>query len=89
MSYKYVREFRQFVKDMKIGLRHGQEKYGDEGLFGDSQLEMIEEELRDVACYSYLLYLKIQMLKKRMVKITDLKEITGKGSKNAFRRVKK
>lgn|GEM_PF-6177005 len=86
MKYKHQKDFKKFIGMMQTGLEHGQEKYGDTGLFGDSQLEMIEEELRDVASYAYLLFLKIQMLKRRMVKITDLKEITGKISKNKFKK---
>lgn len=82
---KYKKEFQKFLKEMKIGLEVGQRKYGDEGLFNDSQLVMIKEEARDISVYGFLLWLKVDMLEKKLVKPGDLKELTGKESKNKFR----
>jgi len=83
---KYKKEFKQFISEMKEGIIVGQKKYGNEGLFNDSQLEMIKEECRDISNYGFLLWLKIDMLQKRLVKKEDLKELTGKQSKNKFKK---
>lgn len=81
---KYEEQFNKFVEQMKKGIDIGQTKYGDEGLFGDSQLEMIKEEARDIACYGYLTWLKVDMLQRKLCKRTDLKELSGEKSINAF-----
>jgi hypothetical protein len=86
---KYNVEFNKFIKKMKEGLEFGEKKYGLTGLTDDSHLEMLEEELRDIACYSYLLYLKVQMVKKNILKYKDVKEFTKQTSKNKFGRIKK
>jgi hypothetical protein len=78
----------KFFKKMEEGISVGYKKYGDEGLFGDSQLEMIKEELRDNAVYSFLTWHKIDMLQKKLVKMYQLKEFTGSTSKNKFGRKK-
>jgi len=83
---KYKKEFKQFIKMMKEGLEHGEKKYGLSGLTDDSHLEMLEEELRDVACYGYLLYQKVQMIKKNVLNYKDVKEFTGQRSKNKFKK---
>jgi hypothetical protein len=83
---KYSREFKKFIKEMQTGIDVGQKKYGDKGLFGDSQLEMIKEEVRDLACYAFLTWLKVDMLQRKIVKKSDLKEFTGKQSLNKFGR---
>jgi hypothetical protein len=83
---KYKKEFKQFINEMKEGIVVGQKKYGNEGLFGDSQLEQMKEEARDLANYSFLFWLKINMLQKGLVKKEDLKELTGKQSKNKFKK---
>jgi len=86
---KYEKEFQEFINLMRQGLELGEKKYGLSGLTDDSHLEMLEEELRDVAAYAYLLYQKIQMVKKNILKYTDVKELLGEKSKNAFTIVQK
>ena len=86
---KYEKEFDQFVQDMKVGLDVGEKKYGLTGLTDDNHLEMLQEELRDVACYAYLLYQKIEMIKANVLKYQDVKEITGEVSKNKFNAARK
>lgn len=81
---KYVEQFNAFVEKMREGIDVGQKKYGDEGLFGDSQLRMAQEEVRDLAVYAFLTYLKIDLLIKGLVKKEDLKELTDLKSLNAF-----
>jgi len=82
---KYQKEFKKFIEEMKIGIKVGQKKYGDKGLFSDSQLEMMKEELRDFSVYGFLLWLKVDMLQRGLVKKNDLKEFSGKRSLNKFR----
>ncbi len=81
---KYKREFDKFIKLMKQGIEIGQQKYGDKGLFGDSQLRMLQEEVRDQAVYSFLTWLKVELLIKGLVKRSDLKELTDMDSLNRF-----
>ncbi len=88
MAMKYEKQFNQFVAKMRQGIDVGQRKYGDAGLFGDSQLAMAKEEVRDLAVYAYLTWLKIDMLERKLVKKSQLKEFTGRVSKNAFDRRK-
>ena len=57
---KYLPEFKE---QMTKGLEFGTKKYGLDGFLGDSQLDMLEEELRDIANYAYLLYAKVKMIK--------------------------
>lgn len=86
----YDREiFNDFISKMRTGLVAGEYKYGNGAVISDNMFEMMEEELRDVVNYSYLLYLKIQWLKKKFLDASDLKEFTGKESKNSFRRTHK
>jgi len=89
MSYKYEKDFKKYIKLMKKGLEIGQKKYGDEGLMGDDQIVMMEEEIRDFSTYGFLLYLKLQLLKRKVIKLKDLKEFTKRESKNSFRRTHK
>ena len=86
MSYtmKHKKSFDKFVKDMKVGLTVGEQKYGLSGLTDDNHLEMLKEELRDVACYAYLLYQKIEMIQKNILQYDDVKELRNLKSKNAF-----
>jgi len=81
---QYEKEFNAFVDKMKQGIEVGQVKYGDKGLFGDSQLRMAQEEVRDLAVYAFLTYLKIDMLINGLVKKEDLKELTDETSINEF-----
>ena len=83
---KYKKEFNQFIKLMKEGIEVGQKKYGDKGLFGDSQLRMLQEEVRDQAVYGFLAWLKVELLIKGLVKKEDLKELTDKRSINEFKK---
>jgi hypothetical protein len=81
---KYAKEFNDFIEKMKEGLEVGEKKYGLSGLTDDNHLEMLEEEIRDIACYAYLLYQKIQMVKQNVLEYSDVKELVGGKSKNAF-----
>lgn len=81
---KYEKEFNNFVEKMRQGIDVGQIKYGDKGLFGDSQLRMAQEEVRDLAVYAFLTYLKLDLLIQGLVKKEDLKELTDEKSLNEF-----
>ena len=84
-----LKDYQRFTKLVGKGLLYGAKKYGTEGFLGDSQLAMLEEELRDLSAYSYLLFRKVQLLKVGFLKVKDLKECTGESSINEFKKKKK
>ena len=77
-----MKDFDEFTKFMKSGLKFGLKKYGTEGFLADDNLKMIEEEARDVANYSYMLYRKVRMLRQRLLKLENVKELTQEKSDN-------
>jgi hypothetical protein len=80
-----MQDFDEFTQAMKSGLKFGLKKYGTEGFLADNNLKMIEEEARDVANYSYMLYRKVRMLRQRLLTLEDVKEFTKEKSKNESR----
>jgi hypothetical protein len=88
-KYKYSKEFKEYAKLMQEGLVIGQKKYGDNGIVNNSQIQMMEEEIRDFSTYGFLLYVKLQFFKKQFLKLKDFKEVTGVESKDSFRRTHK
>lgn len=77
-----MKDFSRFVKEMKSGLNFGLKKYGTEGFLADDNLEMLLEEARDLACYSYMFYRKVRMLQNKLLELREVKELTGEKSKN-------
>jgi len=84
IKYKYAKDFKKYIKLMKKGLDVGQKKYGDKGIVNNSQIQMMEEEIRDFSTYGFLLYLKLQLFKRKILKLGDLQEVTGEESKDSF-----
>ena len=77
-----MKDFKKFTKFMESGLDFGFKKYGTDGFLADNNFRMLVEEIRDMACYSYLLYRKVKMLQEGILKKEDIKELTRGKSKN-------
>lgn len=59
-------EFQQFVNLMREGLIRGGEEYGPRAFYNNDLPGMMVEELRDLACYSFLQFLKVLELQRRL-----------------------
>ena len=64
-----MKDFIKFSRFMQSGLKQGEKEYGKYNFLKESNdkiLTDIQEECRDIANYSYMLWYKIEKMKKRL-----------------------
>jgi hypothetical protein len=71
-DYREDPEFKEFVGEMIRGLNAGAAQYGDDGFLKRDVINMAAEEVRDLACYAFMLYKKLKMIRIKM--LTEIKE---------------
>ncbi|MHA1754286.1 MAG: hypothetical protein ACTSYR_02085 [Candidatus Odinarchaeia archaeon] len=67
--------FKKFVKLMKKGIDRGTVEYGKYSYIKLDMIDMAIQEVRDLANYAYFLYIKLTLLKEKILK--EIPEVTG------------
>jgi len=70
---KDLKNFRKFTKFMYKGISEGAKKYGDRTYIKLDMVKMAKEEVRDLACYAYFLWTKLNALQSNL--LTTLTEV--------------
>ena len=68
IDYKQDRDFKDFQEFMAQGLNKGAEQYGPNGFLKNDVMTMMEEEIRDLACYAFMLYKKVKLMRIHLLK---------------------
>ena len=66
------KNFDEFTKFMYAGIKKGSKKYGEKTYTKLNMVTMAKEEIRDLACYGYFLWSKLNALEEGI--LTELKE---------------
>lgn len=68
LDYCSDADFNAFTRFMKEGLDKGKKEYGEAGFTKNDVIKMAEEELRDLAVYSFLLSQKLKLIRCKFLK---------------------
>ena len=69
--------FNKFTKFMYKGIKFGSKEYGDYSYANLNMIKMMKEEARDLGCYAYFMFLKLEQLEKKILNLKDLKEVNN------------
>jgi len=75
--------FMIFCNEMLQGLAIGAKEYGHTGFLKNDVIHMMEEEARDLACYGFMFWVKIRMMRKRLMRLKDMPEVNPERAPSA------
>jgi hypothetical protein len=67
-DYRDDNDFKEFISKMADGLNDGSKKYGPDGYLDRDVVAMAEEEIRDLACYAFMLHKKLKLIRIKFLK---------------------